>query len=192
MGAWTRPASVLATRTARELAAELGLLDRSVFFNDTWVPYEERAAWLLDADCALSCHTQHLETRFALRTRSLDCFWASLPIVCTAGDALAERVQREDLGGVVPERDPAAVAAALERVLARGKPSYAGALERVASAHRWPVVAEPLVRYVLDPAPAPGTGRRAVRRPSHQARTSAYYGARGVLNRVGVRGWPRI
>src|SRR5690606_21753616 len=33
-------------RTSRELAAELGMLDRAVFFNDTWVEYAERENYL--------------------------------------------------------------------------------------------------------------------------------------------------
>ena len=70
---------------ARELASRLDLLDRRVFFNDGWVPYEERADWLLEADCAASAHTDNLETRFAFRTRLLDCFWAGLPVACTEG-----------------------------------------------------------------------------------------------------------
>src|SRR6185503_10968946 len=62
----------------------------------------ERGAWLLDADCAVSAHLDHLESRYAFRTRLLDCFWAGLPIVCTRGDELADRVERERLGEAVP------------------------------------------------------------------------------------------
>ena len=74
------------------------LLDRVVFFNDEWVPYEQRADWLLEADCAISTHEDHLETRFAFRTRLLDCFWARLPIVCTGGDDLGDVVERAAAG----------------------------------------------------------------------------------------------
>ena len=83
---------------ARELARELGLLGRVVRFNDGWVPYEQRGAWLLQADCAVAAHRDHLETRFSHRTRLLDCLWAGLPVVCTRGDELAERIEREGLG----------------------------------------------------------------------------------------------
>jgi hypothetical protein len=78
------------------------MLGSGVIFNDTWVPYEHRDGWLMAADCALSTHLEHLETRFSSRTRLLDCFWARLPIVCTGGDELADRVERENLGAVVP------------------------------------------------------------------------------------------
>ena len=98
-----RPAA--ATERARALAADLGVLDRVVLFHDGWVPYEERALWLAQADCAISTHAGHLEARFAFRTRMLDCFWSGLPVVCSAGDALAERVERDDLGAVAPPGD---------------------------------------------------------------------------------------
>ena len=55
----------------------------------------KRADWLLEADCAISTHEDHLETRFAFRTRLLDCFWSALPVVCTGGDELADLVERE-------------------------------------------------------------------------------------------------
>ena len=78
---------------AVRLAEELGLLDRSVFFNFGWVPYEERADFLLEADLGVSAHEDNVETRFAFRTRMLDYLWAGLPIVTTQGDVLAELVE---------------------------------------------------------------------------------------------------
>src|SRR5215210_6921404 len=84
-------------RDAEARARDLGLLGRVVRFNDGWVPYAERGAWLLQADCAVAAHHDHLETRFAHRTRLLDCLWAGLPVVCTRGDELAERIERDGL-----------------------------------------------------------------------------------------------
>ncbi|MBL7201593.1 MAG: glycosyltransferase, partial [Anaerolineae bacterium] len=46
------------------LSKELGLYERSVFFND-WVPYGERQNHLLEADVGVSLHLDHVETRFA-------------------------------------------------------------------------------------------------------------------------------
>ncbi|HET6551144.1 MAG TPA: glycosyltransferase, partial [Solirubrobacter sp.] len=128
MGASTAPPAVRATEQARAVARELGLLGSGVLFHGDWVPYGERAAWLLAADCAVSTHVDHLETRFASRTRLLDCFWAGLPVVCTEGDELAGRVARERLGATAPAGDDAAVAAALERVLEAGRDAYAAPL----------------------------------------------------------------
>ena len=92
---WGRPRW---TRRARALADELGLTGTHVFF-DEWTDYDERANSLLDADIAVSTHLDHVETRYSFRTRILDYFWAGLPVVATAGDALAELVTERRIAG---------------------------------------------------------------------------------------------
>jgi glycosyltransferase involved in cell wall biosynthesis len=178
-------------RAAQALARELGLLDRVVLFNPDWVPYAQRAAWLVQADCALSCHRERLETRFAFRTRLLDCLWAGLPIVCTAGDDLAERVEREQLGAAVSPEDPRALAAAIEQVLDRGRNAYGTALERAAADYTWPRVTAPLVRWLDEPPTRPRAGRTrgAVGSPlAGRLRSAAYLaGGRLLLDRRGRR-----
>jgi glycosyltransferase involved in cell wall biosynthesis len=180
---------------ARALAQELGL-GRVVRFNDAWVPYEERGAWLLQADCAAAAHRDHLETRFSHRTRLLDCLWAGVPIVCTRGDELAERVERDGLGAAVPTADPDALAVALARVLDRGRDAYGPALAAAAAELRWSRVAEPLARLVAAPGPSEPLGARAGRRrprsPSLRARDAAYTAARSALNAFGRQDWPRV
>jgi len=181
---------------ARDLARELGLLGRVVRFNDGWVPYEERGAWLLQADCAVAAHRDHLETRFSHRTRLLDCIWAGLPIVCTRGDDLAERVEREDLGAVARPGDPDGLAAALAQVLDRGRASYADRLAAAAAELRWSRVAEPLVRLIDAGGDSRPLGARAGRQRPHsvglRARDAAYIAARTGLNAVGREDWPRV
>jgi glycosyltransferase involved in cell wall biosynthesis len=174
-------------RAARAEAGAAGLLDGAVFFNDRWVPYRERATWLLDADCSISTQLDHVETRFAFRTRLLDSIWAGLPVVCTAGDELAELVMREDLGEVIPPEDPAAAADALDRVLRRGRAGYADALDRVAAEHTWSKVALPLKRLIEEPSVDPSrlgrVGRRFAR-PGEAIRSLAARGARSIA-RIG-------
>jgi glycosyltransferase involved in cell wall biosynthesis len=187
-----QPEHVSPLGAARRLAAELGLLDRHVFFHDGWVPYAERASWLLDADCALACHDHHLETRFSFRTRYLDCFWAGLPLVCTEGDVLAERVDREGLGLTVPPGDPQAVADALDAVLARGRGAYAEPLARAAADYTWSRAARPLIELVLGPAPPAPLGHGVPRRPGHVLRSAAYSTAKSALNAAGIEEWPRL
>ncbi|RJQ43031.1 MAG: glycosyltransferase [Gaiellales bacterium] len=102
---------------AVELSRSLGLLDTTVFFNDRWVPYEERGGYLLEADIGLSANQPHLETRFSFRTRILDYIWARLPIVATDGDVLADLVEANGLGLVAGSGDAASLAAALERLM---------------------------------------------------------------------------
>ncbi len=182
-----QPASARATEAARQLAAELGVLDSAVHFHDGWVPYAQRGAWLASAACALSTHADHLEARFAYRTRLLDCFWAGLPVVCSDGDDLAERVAREQLGAVAGPGDVPGLAAAIEGVLERGRDAYAPALRATAERQTWTRVAEPLVRWMAAPTPRtrPGDSPGAVRAPlAQRAREAAYLaGGRALLAR---------
>ncbi|HTZ87495.1 MAG TPA: glycosyltransferase [Solirubrobacteraceae bacterium] len=185
-GAPSHPAAAESTRSARALAAELDLLDSVVHFHDSWVPYDERGAWLAQADCALSAHAEHLETRFAYRTRVLDCFWARLPIVCTSGDELAERIQRERLGAVAPPQDVPALASALAQVLDAGRVGYADRLAVAAEQSSWERVARPLARWLATPRPNARLGDTsgAVRAPiAQRLREGAYLiGGRKLLD----------
>jgi glycosyltransferase involved in cell wall biosynthesis len=190
MGAAGHPDAIAQARAA---AAETGLLDRVVFFNDAeWVPYAERADWLLAADCALSAHGDHLETRFAFRTRIVDCLWAGLPVVCTAGDDLAELVERRDLGAAVTGNDPLALAAALERVLGRGRDAYRDGLAAAAAELSWPRVTEPLVRALTAPARGRPLGAGVRRRPGHALRDAGFRAAIASAAAVGIRRWPSL
>ncbi|MEU3275195.1 glycosyltransferase [Saccharomonospora sp. NPDC006951] len=145
----------IGARTVR-LADSLDLTGKHVFFNEQWVPYGERQNWLLDADCGVTTHFEHVETTFAFRTRVLDYLWAGLPIVTTDGDAFADLVRAEGLGVVVPAEDDAALADALERSLYDAE-FAAACRERiavVAQRYTWPRVLEPLVEFCRDPRPA--------------------------------------
>lgn len=147
-------------RTAVEavrLSDSLGLTGRYVFFNDGWVPYEERQNYLLDADLGVSTHVDHLETTFSFRTRILDYLWAGLPIVSTRGDSFGDLIEREGLGRAVPERDPQALADALAELLddetlaAHCRENIA----RVRPRFTWDNALEPLLRFCDQPLRAP-------------------------------------
>lgn len=137
----------------RALAAELGVLDRAVFLNDSWVDYADRQNYLTEADAGVSTHHAHLETTFSFRTRILDYLWAGLPMVLTAGDHFADLVEREKLGVVVPAGDPEALAAGLEKVLfdtafiAEARANIA----RVRQQYFWSNVLAPVVDFVRRP-----------------------------------------
>ena len=130
------------------LSDELGLTDRVVFFNSGWVPYERRADYLLDADIGVSTHLDHVETAYSFRTRLLDCFWAGLPVVTTAGDALAEVVADAGAGLAVPPGDVRALCAALELLVSDPgvRERCAAASASLAEAYRWSRVLAPVVR----------------------------------------------
>jgi GT2 family glycosyltransferase/glycosyltransferase involved in cell wall biosynthesis len=156
------PEMDIGTQT-RALSEQLGLTNRHVFFNETWVPYAERQNWLLDADCGVTTHYEHVETTFAFRTRVLDYLWTGLPIVTTDGDSFADLVRAENLGVVVPPEDPDALADALEKVLYDNE--FAAAVrERIAvvrERYTWETALAPLVSFCRNPSPAadrlPGT-----------------------------------
>ncbi|HEX8868193.1 MAG TPA: glycosyltransferase [Lentzea sp.] len=140
----------------RGLSASLGLTDSTVFFNDGWVPYNERQNFLLDASCGVTTHYEHVETTFAFRTRVLDYLWAGLPIVTTSGDSFADLVLREGLGVVVPPENPEALADALEKVL-YDEEFAAACRERIAVVRErftWETALAPLAEFCRDPRPA--------------------------------------
>jgi glycosyltransferase involved in cell wall biosynthesis len=141
----------------RKLAAELGLVGTHVFFNEDWVPYDDRQNVLLDADVGVSTHLDHLETAFSFRTRVLDYFWASLPVVVTAGDALADLVERRGLGIAVPPQDVEALAAALDLVLSDGEfaARCRANIASVVPELRWSEAVRPLVEFCRNPRRAP-------------------------------------
>ena len=105
------------SRQAVQLAKDLNLIDKHVFFNYQWVPYNDRQNFLLDADIGVSTHQNHLETRYSFRTRILDYIWAGLPIIGTEGDSFAELIQNNNLGIVVPFNDSNAIAEAIVKIL---------------------------------------------------------------------------
>ncbi|MFT2816922.1 glycosyltransferase [Leifsonia sp. A12D58] len=157
------PEMAVSLRT-RELAAELGLLDTVVFFNEGWVPYDERSNFLLDADLGVSTHFDHLETAFSFRTRILDYLWASLPIVSTDGDTFASIIRENDLGRVVPPEDVAALESALEDVLYKEgeKERITANVQKYASKMRWSLVLAPLVAFCAAPRRAADNIRKVI------------------------------
>jgi glycosyltransferase involved in cell wall biosynthesis len=149
------------TARAVDLAKELGVYDRHVFFNFGWAPYAERANYLLDSDLGISSHEDTLEARFAFRTRLLDYFWAALPTVATAGDVLAELVGDANLGRTVGVGDVEGWARAIEELL-DDPGEYARVRRNIVAARdafTWPRVVEALARLAAAPRRAVGPSR---------------------------------
>jgi glycosyltransferase involved in cell wall biosynthesis len=130
------------------LAEELGLRDRVVFFNVGWVPYAERGRYLLEADVAVSAHFDDIETRFAFRTRFLDCLWAGVPIVTTRGDTLGELIVAGGAGSAVDVGDVDGWVEALQIMLDDAPTQRRARLAAAAirPSLEWPVVVAPLRR----------------------------------------------
>jgi glycosyltransferase involved in cell wall biosynthesis len=144
-------------RTAQEPFAERalmiarreGLEGECVHFNQGWVPYAERGAWLLEADLGVTAHHDHLEARYSFRTRVLDYLWAGLPVVATSGDTMAELVEREGLGRTAPPGDVEGFAGACRELLDDAA-AHAAARARIAElapALRWEQAARPLIEW---------------------------------------------
>jgi glycosyltransferase involved in cell wall biosynthesis len=157
---------------ARQLAEELGLLDRIVFFNEGWVPYNERANYLLDADVGVSTHLDHLETAYSFRTRILDYLWTSLPIVSTAGDTFADIVTTHRLGRVVPPEDVDALEKALESLLYDDaeRAETATRVGEFAQTMKWATVLKPLIEFCRAPRRATDLARGIQPASSYEVR----------------------
>jgi glycosyltransferase involved in cell wall biosynthesis len=153
------------------LARELDVLDRFVFFNYGWVPYDERADYLLEADLGVSAHYDNIETRFAFRTRILDYLWAGLPIVTTRGDVLAELVEQRGLGRALDEGDAGGWAGAIEELLDDPE-LHQEARRNIESARgrfEWPNAVRALERLVAGPEAPARSSRRAAARVARYA-----------------------
>jgi glycosyltransferase involved in cell wall biosynthesis len=139
---------------ARAAADALGLAGSVVFFNEDWVPYDDRANFLLDADLGVSTHLDHIETRFSFRTRILDYLWTSLPMVLTEGDVLAEELASAGLAKTVPSGNVTALADALVAALEQERPDESS-FQRVRERYQWAAVAAPLLKFCTAPVRAP-------------------------------------
>jgi glycosyltransferase involved in cell wall biosynthesis len=139
----------MADRAVR-LAEELSLEGRSVFFNRSWVPYDERLSWFAEADLGVSAHRDSIEARLAFRTRVLDHIACGTPLVVTRGDVLADLIESRGMGRVVAAGNvdgwAAAVAALLDddRAHAAARGAVAAAQEELS----WARIAEPLAELV--------------------------------------------
>ncbi len=136
----------------QRLSQELGLTGRHIFFND-WVPYAERADYLLDADIGLSLHFDHIESHFSYRTRLLDYIWAGLPMVATHGDFLGGLAAARGLAKTVRPQDPHEVAQALLAWIAEpgGRATFADRASALAEELRWAKAVQPLLEFCRHP-----------------------------------------
>ncbi|HEX7104733.1 MAG TPA: glycosyltransferase family 4 protein [Acidothermaceae bacterium] len=166
------PTMRTATAT-RALSDELGVTNRQVFFNEGWVPYDKRGAYLLEADIGVSTHLQHVETEFSFRTRILDYLWAGLPVVATDGDVFASVIRDKGLGRVAPAGDVAALEAALLELISDDalRARCAKAATETARDYTWSTAVAPLVEFCANPRRAPDLLNPAVARHLRQPLT---------------------
>jgi glycosyltransferase involved in cell wall biosynthesis len=188
---------------ARELARAEGLDGERVHFNEGWVPYAARGAWLAEADVGVSAHLDHLEARFSYRTRILDYLWAGLPVVTSSGDALGDLVAARGLGRAVAPGDAEGFAAAC-RALLDDAAEREAARARIAELRpelTWTEAARPLVDWCshITRLPPRRPRRDVLRRASRAqyvrafAETLESEGPAAAARRIGrrVRRWAR-
>ena len=142
-----------ATDAAIELSQELQLYNRTVFFQQEWVPYSERQNYFLEANIGVSTHFETIETRFAFRTRLLDYLWTELPIIATRGDYLSELVEQHQLGiAVAPAAIPEITAAILRLTDDQAFRDQCRAnLRRIRAQFAWSRVIAPLASFCAQP-----------------------------------------
>lgn len=147
----------------RRLAARPGLRERVVALD--WVPAERRFDLLRDVDLLVSPHRPGIETDLALRTRFLEALAAGCLVVASEGGTVARLLAARTAGWVVPPRDVAALAAALEAALAGGPAAEArrAAGLELAREYRWERALAPLVAFLEAPAIDPSKRRFAFR-----------------------------
>lgn len=167
------------TVRARQLAKDLGALDLHVFFGESWVGYEDRVNYLLDADAAVSSHFDVIETRFSFRTRILDYLWTGLPILTTGGDQFADLIEERGAGIAIPYEDVTAWEDAIRKTVTDNEANrkFAEASRSLANEFHWSKAAQPLLKYCLDPYHLPRFNK--VTMPSLIERAQAVYSRGG-------------
>jgi SAM-dependent methyltransferase len=150
--AYRRPDGIIPdmARRVRDLAAELGLLDRCVFFNDYPVPFDERGDYLLETDAGILCQANNLETQMSARTRVLDYLWANCPLLINDGDEWAQTIRQHGLGLVLDDNCVELWTEAILRLCrdSEGKVRMQDNIARLKVQLRWTSCVEPLVQFV--------------------------------------------
>ncbi|HEY8769302.1 MAG TPA: hypothetical protein VIM03_02090 [Thermoleophilaceae bacterium] len=187
-----------ATREARALAKELGLLDRVVFFVDDWIPYDERHEYLLEADVGIALHRHPSEAELSVRARTMDFLWARLPCVLGEGTELGERFATAGFAREVAVGDVEGACAALVELVddAGGARRARTAAAGLVPSYRWEVVTRPLAELLEGtdgrPPARRGGGFAAAAGAfgyyAQRARHEAAWLARGRINPRGQAG----
>lgn len=142
------------TEKAFALAEELGVKDKSVFFLEGWLPYDERLGYFMAGDAALYAHKPSIEARFSHRTRVLDHLLANLPTLATEGDYFADLVTEHQLGIAVPPQDVEAMAQGIKQLLdPKVNKAIRQNIRTILPQFTWHVTLQPLVTFLQENHP---------------------------------------
>ena len=127
-------------------------LGKYVFFQD-WSPYDHRGSYLMDADLGVSLSVETLESRYAIRTRLLDYFWASLPCVLSRGDEMALALEKAGLAKLVAPGDVSGLAQAILLSINDKDLRKVGKIQATpyVESLKWSNVVRPLLDYLRNP-----------------------------------------
>lgn len=137
-------------RQARQLARELDPDGRAIVFRD-WTPYDERGGWLREASAAIALHADGIETRYAWRTRLLDCLWAHVPAIVSQGDALGDAMSSAGLARSVLVGDVVGTAEAIVATIAERDAVFPEQWDAFAAPFRWDRAVGPLAAFLRNP-----------------------------------------
>ena len=145
------PAGV--AQEAMALSESLGVLNKFVFFNHSWVDFGERQNYLLESDIGIVAAYDTLENRYSFRSRVQDYLWSALPYITTPSDFFAGLAAQERIGlvadfGSVADWASAITVLADKRQLHQEMRSNS---RKVAQKFRWGTVLKPLVAACQDP-----------------------------------------
>lgn len=135
--------------TCMKLSDDLNLTNKYVFFND-WAEYKHRHNYLLEADVGLSLHTNHIETRFAFRTRILDYIWCELPVISNFGDVMSEYIERYKIGEIVISESPEVLANAILNMIDKKK-QYTKNFKELKQTFTWSECVKPIIHFCTEP-----------------------------------------
>lgn len=125
------------------------LINKLVFINHDWTPYEDRVNYLLVSAIGVSTHFDNLETRFSFRTRVLDYLWADLPMIVTEGDSMAQIVKENKLGKVVRYKNIDDIVRAIPELL-ENKSDISKNIKEFKKIFYWNAVVKDLVSVIKN------------------------------------------
>lgn len=129
-----------ALESAIATSKELGLLGKSVFFNEQRVSSSQLAPWLEHCTAGIMGSPNSFETMLSWRTRYLDLIWAGKPLVTCGHDPFAEIMVQGGAALVSPSGDSLHLAAAIEAFSIRDSryQEACAASRKIAERHTWP------------------------------------------------------
>jgi glycosyltransferase involved in cell wall biosynthesis len=132
---------------ARELLrrAEASPVRDRIRWKDSYVSEEEMTLWLAACDVVALPYRAISGSGIAARA-----FAAGRPVAAAAVGGLAEAVEPGSTGELFPPGDSAALARAVETVLARGDDAYAPGLAHAAESASWPLYVDALQAFLAS------------------------------------------